>query len=407
MQTSEQGREEPAYEQSCASCNGLSGDWGGRRALLLNNGVEINLANTGDLLLIRQGGADETTYTNLFEAGFTFDMEKLANLSGGSAYIWAVGTHGDDPADAIGTIHAPSNIAAPDAFRLLDAWYEQSAYSDRLGVLVGLYSVDSEFDYKETLGVFAGGSHGTGLELSETGLNGPSIFPVTSFGTRIRWAFTDTLKVRLAILDGVPGDPNDPTVTANFKFSSDQGVFTIGELDYDFRAEDQFRRIGLGMWHYTSKFDDLLDAQPDGSPVTRNGSGGVYGFVEWLAFREPGTIDQGLAFAGRVGVADEDVNQVGAYYGAGLVYRGLFTGRDADSFGIGFSTAVNGDKFRQARTLAGEPVTKRETQWTLVYSAQLTPWLRLQPTFQYYVNPGTDPSASNARVAGIRFEVLL
>lgn len=407
VQTDEEARQSLSYQQACEPCDGLTGDWGGHRAKRLQNGVEIRLANTGDLLAVRQGNSDEVTYTNLFEAGFAFDMEKLANLSGGSAYVWAVATHGDDPADLIGSIHAPSNIAAPDAIRLLDAWYEQSAYSDRLGVLVGFYSVDSEFDYKETLGIFAGGGHGTGLDLSETGRNGPSIFPVTSFGARVRYAFSETVKARLAILDGVPGDPNDPTVTAKFKFSSDEGVFTIGELNYELRADNKFRRFGLGAWHYTTKFDDLLDTKPDGSPVTRNGSAGIYGFAEWLAFREPGTTDQGLAFAGRAGVADEDVNQVGAYYGAGLVYRGLFPGRDADSLGFGFSTVVNGGKFRQAQALAGEPVSKHETEWTLVYSAKLTRWLRLQPIFQYYVNPGTDPSAPNARVGGVRIEVLL
>lgn len=406
-QSGEEARENPAYEQSCEPCDGLTGDWGGRRAKLLQDGLEIGLANTGDLLSVRQGDTDKVTYTNLFEAGFAFDMEKLANLPGGSAYIWAVATHGDEPADLIGTIHAPSNIAAPDALRLLDAWYEQSAYGDRLGVLVGFYSVDSEFDFKETLGVFAGGAHGTGLDLSETGLNGPSIFPVTSFGTRIRFAFSDTLKARLAILDGVPGDPDDPTVTAKFKFGSDEGVFTIGELDYDFRAEDAFRRFVLGTWYYSTRFDDVLDTQPNGSPVIRDGSGGVYGFAEWLALRKPGTTDQGLAFAVRAGVADEDVNQVVTYYGAGVVYKGLLPGRDADSIGFGFSTAVNGDKFRRAQELAGQPVTKRETEWTLVYSAQVTRWLRLQPIFQYYDNPGTDPAAPSARVGGIRIEVLL
>lgn len=408
VESPEDVREQIAYDESCEPCEWLTGDWGGRRAKLLQDGLEIGFANTGDVLLVRQGDTvDEVTYTNLFEAGFAFDMEKLAGLSGGSAYIWTVATSGDDPADLIGTIHAPSNIAAPDAWRLLDAWYEQSAYDDRLGVLVGFYSVDSEFDLKGTVSVFAGGSHGTGLDLSETGLNGPSIFPVTSFGTRIRWQFTDTVKARLAILDGVPGNPDDPTVTARFSFSSDEGVFTIGELDYEFRTDDKFRRFVLGAWHYTTKFDDLLDTQSDGSPVIRNGSGGIYGFGEWLAFREPGTTDQGLAGVFRLGVADEDVNQIAGFYGLGIVYRGLFPTRDRDTLGFGFSTGVNGDKFRQAAVLAGAPVAERETEWLLVYSLQVNRWLRLQPIYQYYVNPGTDPTAPNARVGGVRIQVLL
>lgn len=390
----------------CDVCQGITGDWGGKRSALLESGVEISLANTGDVLFIRQDGNEDLTYTNLFEAGFAFDMEQLADISGGSAYIWAVGTHGDDPADVIGSIHAPSNIAAEDALRLLEAWYEQSAYDDRVGILVGFYGVDTEFDFKGTVDLFASGSHGTGLDLSETGLNGPSIFPVTSFGTRLRADLTDTVTARLAVLDGVPGDPGDPTATAVLDFSSDQGLFAITELDYMVRTEATFRRFVLGAWKYTTRFDDLLETEPDGTPVQRNGSNGIYGFAEWLVFREAGTTTQGLAALVRVGAADEDVNQIAGYYGAGLVYRGLFQGRDDDTLGIGFSTALNGDKYKQAQAEAGNPVTGSETELILAYSAQVAPWLRLQPVVQYYLDPGTDPAAGNALVAGLRVAVL-
>ena len=399
-----QGGSSPALP--CEVCKGITGDWGGRRSALLEAGVEISLANTGDTLFIRQGGNDDVTYTNLFEAGFAFDMEKLANLSGGTAYVWAVVTSGDDPADVIGSIHAPSGIAATDAFRLLEAWYEQSAYDDRLGIRVGFYAVDSEFDAKETVGTFTSGGHGTGLDLSESGLNGPSIFPVTSFGARLRLKLSDNVTARLAVLDGVPGDPDDPKATAVLDFSSDQGIFAITELDYSIDTESAFRRFVMGAWHYTTEFDDLLDTEADGTPVRRRGSGGIYGFAEWQIFNESGTTDQGLAAVVRAGVADQDVNQIAGYYGAGLVYRGLFPGRDEDSFGIGFSTGVNGDKFKQAQALAGQPVTDSETELIAAYSAQVTRWLRLQPVVQYFIDPGTDPAADNAFVVGIRVGAL-
>lgn len=405
-QTGSDATAQSRMQQQCEPCDeGVTGDWGGRRRALLEQGVDIRLANTGDLFFIRQGENDDITYTNAFGASFAFDMATLADVAGGSAYVLAAGTHGDDPGDVIGSIHAPSNIAAADAWRLLEAWYEQAIYGDRLGILVGFYAVDSEFDWQETAGVFVTGALGTGLDLSESGLNGPSIFPVTSFGTRIRLDVSENVTARLAVLDGVPGDPDDPAATAVLRFSSDEGLFAIGELDYAIDTDSAFRRFVLGAWHYTTRFDDLLDTEPDGSPVRRHGSGGFYGFAEGWIFRESGTSDQGLAGVIRLGVADEDVNQIGAYYGAGLVYRGLIPGRDKDVVGIGFSTGVNGDKFKQAQDRAGSPVTDRETEISLVYSAQVTRWLLLQPVFQYYIDPGTDPTADNARVAGLRIGV--
>ncbi len=397
----------PTDEAQCEACDiGLTGDWSGRRRALAQAGIDINLSNTGDMFFIRQGGTDKATYTNLFSADFSFDMEKLANIAGGSAYLWVVDTRGDNPADVIGSIHAPSNIAAADAFRLLEAWYEQTAHDDRLGILAGFYAVDSEFDSKRTTSIFIAGSFGTGLDLSESGLNGPSIFPVTSFGTRIRYEISEQVKVRLALLDGVPGKPDDPTATGVLDFSSDQGVFAIGEVDWETRSESSFRRAVVGAWHYTTTFDDLLDTEPDGSPVQRRGSGGFYGFIEGMLVPEQGSPGQGLAGIVRVGVADDDVNQVAGYYGAGLAYRGLFPGRDHDSIGIGFSTAVNGDKYKQAQALAGQPVSDSETELVLVYSASVNPWLQVQPTIEYIVDPGTDPAADNAFLAGLRVAVV-
>lgn len=403
-------RSAPAREDAvqCTSCDdGLTGDWGGHRRVLAQRGLQISLENVGDMFSIRQGDSHDITYTNLFSAAFSFDMERLANVSGGSAYLWIVDTAGDNPADVIGSIHAPSNIAAASAVRLLEAWYEQSASDDRLGVLVGFYAVDSEFDFKATADIFINGSFGTGLELSESGLNGPSIFPVTSFGTRVRYDFSENVKARLAVLDGVPGEPDDPTATAVFDFSQSQGIFAIGELDWVNTPGDPFRRIGLGAWHYTTTFDDVLDTQPDGEPVQRKGSSGFYGFVESMLVEEEGNPGQGLAGLVRVGVADQNVQQVAAYYGAGLVYRGLFPGRDEDSIGFGFSTAVNGDKFKQAQAQAGEPVTDSETEWVMVYAAKVNRWLRLQPVMQYIVHPGTNPKSNNAFLLGLRFSVTL
>lgn len=396
----------PTGEVQCEPCDdGLTGDWGGRRRSLAQAGIEINLSNTGDVFFIRQGDNEDATYTNLFSADFSFDLEKLANMDGASAYLWVVDTRGDDPADVTGSIHAPSNIAAAGAFRLLEAWVEQSADDDRFGVLAGFYAVDSEFDAKRTTSVFISGSFGTGLALSESGLNGPSIFPVTSFGTRIRYDVSEQVTTRLALLDGVPGKPDDPTATGVFDFSSDQGVFAIGEVDWETRSESSFRRVVLGAWHYTTIFDDLLDTEPDGSPVQRKGSSGIYGFIEGMIVPEQGSPGQGLAGVVRVGVADDDVNQVAGYYGAGLAYRGLFPGRDHDSIGIGFSTAVNGDKYKQAQALAGAPVTDSETEVVLVYSARVNRWLQVQPTIEYLIDPGTDPAADNALLAGLRIGV--
>lgn len=41
------------------------------------------------------------------------------------------------------------------------------------------------------------------------------------------------------------------------------------------------------------------------------------------------------------------------------------------------------------------------------YRAALTPWLSIQPNFQYMINPGADAQIKNATVLGVRFELTM
>jgi porin len=373
----------------------LTGDWGGTRTTLMERGVLVEAANTIDLFASVDGGADdESTLSNLFELAVTADMGTLTGIEGGTLFFLGLGTHGDDPGASSGTAHAPSNLAADDAWRVLEFWYEQSLLGDRAGLLFGIYAVDSEFDAKETADVFLNGGFGTGLDLSETGLNGPSIFPITGLALRGRFQFTPELGVRAAIVEGAPGDLDDPTAF-EIDFDDDEGLFTIAELDWQ-PAGFEFLRFGIGGWRYTTDFERI-----DGRGV-EDGTTGIYGFAEGVIFNEAGTDDQGLSGFVRVGRADDAVNRFGSYRGAGLVYTGLFPGRDGDVLGLGISSAGNGDEFVDAVRGDGVRVQRRETVVELTYRADVLPWLSLQPSVQYAMNPDTDPAIDDHLTVALR-----
>lgn len=371
---------------------------------LSERGIEIGLAQTSDALRNASGGlARETTLSHLLELSAAVDFEAAAGIRGGSAYVMGAATFGDPIGDYTGTLHAPSNLAAEDAVRLLEAWYEQSFFDDRLGVLLGKYGVDSEFDAKGTADVFVNGGFGTGLDLSETGLNGPSIFAVTGVGMRARLSLTDRLQLKFALVDGVPGDPDDPTAD-DVDLSTEDGALLIGELDYvvpDFR----FLRLAFGGWVYTTDFDDLDQRAPSGEALEQDSTGGIYGFAEGVLFSEADDPNQGLSAFLRIGWADEDVNQVTRSYKAGLVYTGLFPGRPDDVLGLGLSRAVNGDSFKTANRLDGTAVSDAETLVELTYRAPVAEWLTLQPVVQVVQNPGSDPALDDSVLVGLRLGI--
>jgi len=373
----------------------LAGDWAGLRTELLQHGVLIEAANTIDVFASARGGVDgRDTVSNLFELAITADTDALAGLRGGTLFFLGLGTHGDDPGSASGTVHAPSNLAADDAWRVLEFWYEQSVFGDRAGLLFGIYAVDSEFDAKETTDVFLNGGFGTGLDLSETGLNGPSIFPITGLALRGRLQITPELGLRAALVEGAPGDLDDST-RFRIDLDDDEGTFSIAELDWQ-PAGFEFLRFGLGGWRYSTDFERI-----DGRG-SKDGSGGFYGFAEGVVFNEPGHEDQGLSAFVRIGRADDDVYRFGSYRGAGIVYTGLLPGRDSDVLGLGVSSVDNGDAFVGVVRSDVTRIQRSETVFELTYRAQVRPWLSVQPTLQYAMKPETDPSIDDHLALALR-----
>ncbi len=129
----------------------------------------------------------------------------------------------------------------------------------------GLYDLNSEFDSIETAGLFLNSSHGIGPEIAQTGVNGPSIFPVTSLGARLQWSFSPQWTGRVALLDGVAGDPEDPRRN-RIRFGAHDGLLAITELGY---GGARLHKVAVGAWTYTERFDEMavsdaeaIDAEP-------------------------------------------------------------------------------------------------------------------------------------------------
>jgi len=400
-------RAEPVAGDTLATRAELSGNWGGLRTDWALRGVDIGIAHAGDLLAVVEGGAaEETYYSGLLEVGINLDLEALLGWPSTRAFVLGIGTFGRDPGDGAGSVHAPSNLANIPTGKVLEAWLERDFLEGRLAVLGGLYGVDSEFDVKETAGVFMNGGFGTGLDLSETGLNGPCVYPTTCLGVRARYQPDDTRYFQLAVLDGVAGDPDQPRGT-QIRLSSDDGLFVIGEAGFQRGAgAGRFLRAAVGAWHYTTDFERLVQPDVVVTPLETSGTQGLYALLEGDLYREPNQYLQGLSGFLRVGMADETVNPIGSYAGAGLVYTGLFPGRSEDVLGLGVSAAFNGDDFKDAQAQAGAPVEDIETVVELTYWMPLLPWFSLQLDAQYISNPATDPALDDALLLGLRYQVV-
>lgn len=347
-------------------------------------------------VLSNVSGGIKTGTTAMADAGLVVASDLAGILgAGGTFSAYLMWTNSSTFSERyVGDLQAVSSVDSGQATRLYEIWYEQNLGTEA-NLRVGLYDLNSEFDVIESSRLFANSSHGIGAEYGQSGEAGPSIFPLTSLAARLEWAVDESHTIRYALLDGVPGDPDDPSKTA-IDLGDGDGV--LHALEYKYRQQEGVH-IGVGAWLYSADFE-LIEPLPNTS--RDNGNSGIYGFVDVPVLSS----DEGLklnAFL-RYGVADDRFNVFDSYIGAGALMTGFLPGRPDDQVGIAVASARTGNPWRRA---AGSPVDSHETAIELTYSTQVNEWLRIQPDIQYVLNPGVDPSLENALVLGVRVEISL
>ena len=405
----------------------LTGDWGGWRDPFAQKGLTSEFVYTADVFSTVSGGRHRgTRYLDNFDLTATY-VPPLEGFDAGTFFVYGLANHGGNPSSDAGDAQGVDNITAPQSIKLYEAWWQKAIFGERASLLLGLYDLNSEFDSIESAALFINSSFGIGPEFALSGVNGPSIFPFTSLGGRLKTDPTDHFSLQVAVLDGVAGDPADDQGT-QIIIDKDDGVLVVAEVDFfvfgqGYQDQESTKRarsrrigrgwgelpyvvkLGVGAWVYSKNLDRIDRTRPGGEPIDEQAHPGVYVFGDWDAYSEDARSLQGLSVFARAGFADGDVQQFDAFAGGGLVYTGPIPGRDDDRIGIGVAAAHNGDPFRQSVRISGERPADWEVALETSYRAQVTGWLALQPDLQLVIDPGGLEEDGDAVVVGLRSEI--
>src|SRR5262249_16894874 len=280
------------------------------------------------------------------------NLQKLMGWDGGKFHTHGLITHGPFfSATYLGNILAVSNLEAGPVARLYSFWYEQN-FKERLSVRVGLMSAHSHFVQSHTAATFINIEISGPTFLPANLPAGGPAYPLHAPGLRVgvmpaeEWAF------QAAVFSGDPSGGNGsnqpaplPTGTV---VSFRGGAFFIAEASYlPNQGKDATGLPGayrIGAWFHTSsrfgdqRFDNtglsLADPQSTGIPLNHTGDSGVYGVIDQMLYRVPGSDDQGLSGFVRAGGVPNDRNLVNFYADGGLIYKGLIPRRPNDKVGV-------------------------------------------------------------------------
>lgn len=340
--------------------------------------VEWGASYIADALGVVDGGADrDTALMARADAwadidGATFDAPDV------SFHIDVMATHGPDfSGKAVGDFQTVSNVQAETRPHVYEAW-AQWRVTPGLALKAGQIDLNGEFDVQEIGSLFLNSAHGIGPDFSQSGRNGPSIFPMTATALVALIGRDDGVKTRVGVFDALAGARHDPRLPA-VRLPGTTGALLVGEIEVPLGAG----QLQVGAWTYTSRFDAIAPGK------SRARSQGAYALVE-------GPLHGALSGWVRVGLADARTNPVAVALGGGLA----LDIRDA-RVGLAIAQVRAGGPLRRTLLPAGH-ARRAETAIELTVAHNLANWISVQPDVQYVVHPGWDPALRNALVAGLR-----
>ena len=245
----------------------LTGDWGGARTKLADQGLTFTLNYVNEVFGVVSGGLHRrSSYEGRLEFSADADLQKLVGWSGATAHVTVYNIHngGHTVVEGSGSIADPSNIDAVPTTRLFTAWFEQS-FGDKVSVRLGQLAADDEFYLSDTAGGLINGTFGWGNILAANMTNGGPAYPLATPGVRVKVTPADNLTVLAAVFSGDPAgkDCNDDPQQCNkhgTTFSFSGGSLWMGELQYG--VNQGKNAVGLpgmyklGVWYQTADFAD-------------------------------------------------------------------------------------------------------------------------------------------------------
>jgi porin len=394
-----------APSSSLMDQNLLTGDWGGFRNTLGDDGVKFSPTLTAEVFGNPSGGMRQGVITDgLVNLPLDLDLDKMSDggvtdltIHANAEYIYGSGLS----QDFVGDFSNTSNIAGYNTLRLQELWLQKWFWERRLSLKVGNMAVDTEFFQSSSASLFINGTFGAFTFIANNVPNAP-VYPVASPGVRLQFLPTS----RFYVMAGVYGQDvnSDPTTNnqngTRFALSGSSGMLIMSEAGYLLNQSPNDRGLQgtyrLGSFVHTDDSPRFEDGTNGGTNY------GVYGVLDQQIYSNA---DHVISFFVRSGGAPSNTNFVDYYVDSGFNFSGFIPGRDNDVFGVAVARSHVSSDFSDSQVLAGNPGLTAETVIEGTYKAQLAPWWSIQPDIQYIITPSGVEGSQNALVIGLRTSI--
>jgi porin len=409
-----------------------SGDWGGVRSELLEQGVDVIVGYVGEAATNVHGGYnhDRTArYTAQWALGTHLDLQKLLGWNDAEFQLLVTERNGnnlsnDRVADPrTGQLSSVQEVwGRGQTWRLTQMWYRQKFFDGALDLKLGRLGVNEDFNiFPCDFQSLSFCSAPIGNVAGDVWYSGP----VSQWGGRVRYNINEQWAVQVGVYDQ---NPSNLETDNGFKLSGSgtKGALVPVEVIWKptLGSEALPGEYRLGYYHSSASANDVFDdvnGEPQGltgqEPKSRSSKHGAWIMGQQQLTSHHGDASRGLSVFASVTVHDKATSGIESFQNIGAVYKGPFDTRPKDDIGLGVARLLVNDAVTKRQRQINEsmgiddydnpqyvPVQHSEYDIELNYGVHVTDWLTVRPNVQYVRHPGGVYEVDNALVAGVKLQ---
>ncbi len=401
----------------------LTGDWGGLRTELINEGVTPYVFYTSIVASNAAGGISQTgpKYSQDVNFGLTFDMQKLVDWHGATINLNGIDRLGDTVQTEVGSIYDPVEIYGGQTIFLYNVTLEQKFLNDVGSIKIGRLSPGDDFATSPLYGYYVGNGIDGQIRavIDDTRF---ATYPFASWGARLRFDPTPEFNVMTGIFEVSDQIHNPNRHGVNFAINGTDGPIVVQQFgwtpEFDKQpvqtvqtkrseAKDVVKTPtvqGLPGHYFIGGYWSNSNYSQFGTTEEARISYGFYAHADQMVYRETPGSDVGLTLFGTVTYSPQpNISILPFQLSGGAIYQGLVPGRPKDMsiFGVIYGELSN--DYAASVSLASGALPTTEIDLELGYRVQVTDFAYAQPDIQYIVRPGGTGNIPNAVVIGAQF----
>ncbi|MBO5390930.1 MAG: carbohydrate porin, partial [Pseudomonas sp.] len=414
-----------ADEAFSADSKWMTGDCGGERTRLIEQGIDIKADYVGEVGANLHGGYNDdktARYSDQFGLGVALDLQKLWGWDNTQAKIQLTNRNGQNISnDRVGDPRAGTLSSSQEVYgrghmvRLTQLWIQHQFLDGKLDVKAGYFGEGEDFN---TFPCEFQNLAFCGSQVGNWATNLWYNWPVSQAALRVKYNITPELYAQIGAYNQNPSQLEHGN---GFKLSGSgtKGTVLPVELVWSPKVNDLPGEYRVGYYKSTAPADDVkVNITNDGQDYrVRDSKHGYWFVVQQQLTSHNGDASRGLHIAANATFHDKQTNIVDNYQSLMFVYKGPFDARPKDDIGIGAARIhVNDDVKKSAELINASigatdysdplytPLRNTEYNYELNYGFHVTNWLTVRPNLQYITHPGGVDQVDNALVAGLKIQ---